>query len=135
MSRLLLVPIMGLIALSCSTDSPLSGENSVASMPHRTTSDLSCSGTFDIELVYLEGERPLRDLDVLMIELAKDRWESIITGDLYDINFRSNPYDEFSSLLQSRVRVNNRVDDIRIFLRVRTLEAAAGSARVTWIRT
>ena len=124
-----------LFAIACSKELPLSGGHSVAPMPHQTTSGVSCPGTFDIELVYLEGERPLRDIDVFMIELAKDRWESIITGDLYDVNFRSNPYNEFSSLLQSRVRVNDRVDDIRIFLRVRRLEDAAGSAWVTWIRT
>ena len=124
-----------LFAVACAKELPLSGGHSIASMPHQTTGDLSCPGTFDIELVYLEGERPLRAIDVSMIELAKGHWESIITGDLYDVNFRSNPYNQFSSLLQSRVRVNDRVDDIRIFLRVRTLEEAAGSAWVTWIRT
>ena len=130
MPRLIAV-LVGAVCLSCSSDPPVSSPVAPAS----PAQNLSCALTFDIEVVYLSGERPLGETEKMLIELAAARWEAIITGDLPDVSFRSSPVDQVSPLLKARVQVNDWVDDIRIFVRVTDLPGnTGGSAWPTWTR-
>ena len=50
-------------------------------------------------------------------EAAKSRWQSIIQGDLPDIDFASNPFAT-SACTPGQQEVNDVVDDVRIFVKV-----------------
>ena len=127
MSRLIV--FLALFALSCSEPSPISP----ASAPPATHID--CEETFDIDLVFLDGERPLTEVHKVLIQSAARRWEAMITDDLPDMSFRSESVNEYSPFLGARVRISDVVDDVRIFFRVKTLaNNTAGSAWVSWLR-
>ena len=76
------------------------------------------TGDFNIELVYLDNGLTTRQRN--LFARAARRWEQVITGDLADVSYYiEHPYDRWDEFLQARVRVNDRVDDVRVFVRVR----------------
>ena len=52
------------------------------------------SGAFDIELVYVHP-RALTVAQKALVRQAADRWEEVIVGDLPNVNFGSNPINEW----------------------------------------
>ena len=131
MSRLFIFVLGVLLCLSCSQQpSPISP----ASGPPATHID--CEGTFDIDLVFLPGEVALTQVHKSLIQLAAGRWEAMIVGDLPDMSFRLDPVNEYSPFLGARLRINDVVDDLRIYFRTKTLDTGmAGSAWVSWTRS
>lgn len=62
---------------------------------------------------------------------------SIITEDLRDTDFSNNPYNEWDADLGTRIRVNDTVDDLRIFVRTISIDGSGdilGRAGSFWIR-
>lgn len=117
------------VVFSCSQQSPISS----SSAPPATHID--CESTFDIEVFYVPGERVLTSTHKVLVELAVQRWEAMIQGDLPDVSFRHYPIDEYSALLEKQIRFSGQVDDLHILFRVKTLSSGAGgTARVSWIR-
>ena len=118
--------------LACSQENPTAATKTAPASP---AANLSCEGTFDIELVYLPGERVIGEVEKMLIELAVSRWEAVITGDLPDMSFVSDPVNDYSPLLKTRVPISGWVDDIRIYIRVTDLPGTTGgSAWPTWVR-
>ena len=67
---------------------------------------------------------------------AANRWEEVITGDLRDVNFTLNPYNEWNDTVNARITVMDVVDDLRIFVRIKKLEEGiAGRGGPFQIRT
>ena len=80
------------------------------------------SGAFDIELVYVHP-RALTVAQKALVRQAADRWEEVIVGDLPNVNFASNPINEWiGSPLNATIRVNDVVDDVRIFVGVQPMD-------------
>ncbi len=71
-------------------------------------------GAFTIELAFIT---PISDGTRLAFEAAKNRWQSIIQGDVPDIDFTSNPLAA-SACTTGQPEVNDVVDDLRIFVKV-----------------
>ena len=62
---------------------------------------------------------------------------SIITEDLRDIDFSTNPYNEWDADLGTRIRVNDTVDDLRIFVRATSIDGSGdtvGKGGAFWVR-
>ena len=77
---------------------------------------------FDIELVYVHP-RALTVAQKTLVRQAADRWEEVIVGDLPNVNFASNPINEWiGSPLNATIRVNDVVDDVRIFVGVQPMD-------------
>ena len=133
MPRLIAFAAAALFVLSCSKD-PLS--TAAPTSPSATSAvQLDCRDTFNIELVYLPGERPLGALEKGLIESAAHRWEAIITGGLSDVSFRGSPVNDYSPLLETYVQIDDVIDDLRIYIRVKDLPGTTGgSAWPTWTR-
>ena len=70
---------------------------------------------FNIDLVFLDRTQ-FTSREREQIQLAADRWESIITGDIEDFSFVNRPYSRYDNLLQTTLEVQDLVDDIRIFV-------------------
>ncbi|MDE2742158.1 MAG: hypothetical protein OXI58_11260 [Gemmatimonadota bacterium] len=136
MARLAFVVVL-LLVLSCSPEQ--SPTAAVAPSPQSrlaAQTTIGCSGTFDIEVVILPGERRLGETELALIDLAATRWESIITDDVPDMSFVRDNVNEYSPFLESQIQINDWVDDLRIFIRVKTLSGGLGGATwVSWIRT
>lgn len=84
---------------------------------------------FRIEIVFLEsasGDGFNASQKELFHEAAA-RWMSIITGDISDIDFSDNPVDEWDDDLKARIRVNDFVDDLRIFVGIGEIDGARGT--------
>ena len=73
-------------------------------------------GAFDIELVFL-NDSDFTSSQKALLQQAATHWMSIITGDIEDVDFSDNPFDEWDSTLNARIRVNDTVDDLRLFVR------------------
>ena len=58
---------------------------------------------------------------------AAARWMSIITGDIPDSDFSHNPVDEWDDELRKRIRVDDFVDDLRIFAGIGDIDGARGT--------
>ena len=84
---------------------------------------------FNIELVFLPDDnnfapsltRTQADTVKKVVRQAAARWESVITGDLPDVDYSSNPFDitiaPFDTTIAShRIRVGDVVDDIRLYV-------------------
>ena len=84
---------------------------------------------FRIEIVFLESSSgdgfnaSQKDL----FHKAAARWMSIITGDVPDSDFSDNPVDEWDDDLNKRIRVNDYVDDLRIFVGIGDIDGARGT--------
>lgn len=71
-------------------------------------------GAFTIELVFIS---PISDVTRTAFEQAKARWESIIQGDVPDVDFALNPLAA-ADCTTGQQEVSDVVDDIRIFVKV-----------------
>ena len=93
---------------------------------------------FNIELVFLRmpGD-PILSLEQKKVyRNAADRWEEVITGDVQDIDFTYDPTNDWSPLLEASYSVDDKVDDLRVFIRVMDLEEdTAGLAWRPWVRS
>ena len=84
---------------------------------------------FRIEIVFLESSSgdgftaSQKDL----FHMAAARWTSIIAGDIPDSDFSDNPVDEWDDDLNNRIRVNNYVDDLRVFVGIGDIDGARGT--------
>lgn len=96
------------------------------------------TGDFNIELVFVErpGDEELSPADKDVFQRAVKRWEQVILNDMPPVNYTHQPKSEWSSFLQTRIEVQDVVDDLRVFVRIMDLgENIAGSSTVTWVRT
>ena len=71
-------------------------------------------GNFNIELVFVDNS--FTSSQKAIFQQVAGRWMSIITEDIRDIDFSVNPYNAWDVYL-GRIRVNDTVDDLRIFVR------------------
>ena len=95
------------------------------------------TGDFNIELVFLSkpGDPVLSQAAKAVFQRAAARWEQVILNDVPPINYTHNPKSQWSSFLQTRVEVQDVVDDLRVFVRIMDLgEDLIGSAAPTWVR-
>ncbi len=94
------------------------------------------SGDFNIELVFVNDNDFTSSQKAVFQQVAR-HWMSIITEDLLDIDFSTNPYNEWDADLGTRIRVNDTVDDLRIFVRATSIDGSGdtlGRAGAFWIR-
>ncbi len=97
------------------------------------------SGTsegFNIELVFVNDNDFTPSQKSVFRQVAR-HWMSIITEDLSDIDFSTNPYNEWDADLGTWIRVNDTVDDLRIFVRATSIDGSGntlGRAGPFWIR-
>ena len=71
---------------------------------------------FNIELVFV-NDSDFTSSQKAVFRQAARHWMSIITEDIKDIDFSINPYNKWDEDLGARIRVNDTVDDLRIFVR------------------
>ncbi|MFV2007950.1 MAG: CARDB domain-containing protein, partial [Longimicrobiales bacterium] len=117
-------------AESCVIDNPaggtwfamLSGASAFSGVT--LTGDLTVvqTGAFTIELVFIT---PIGDEIRAAFEAAKSRWETIIQGDVPDIDFALNPLAA-GDCTTGQPEVNDLVDDIRIFVKVFEIDGPLG---------
>ena len=94
------------------------------------------SGDFNIELVFV-NDNDFTSSQKAVFRQAARHWMSIITEDLMDIDFSTNPYNEWDADLGTRIRVNDTVDDLRIFVRAISIDGSGdtlGKGGPFWIR-
>jgi CARDB/Bacterial pre-peptidase C-terminal domain/Bacterial Ig-like domain/Leishmanolysin len=118
-------------AESCVIDDPAGGTwfamLSGASAFSGVTLDLTVvqpppPGAFTIELVFIS---PISDGVRAAFEAAKSRWQTIIQGDVPDIDFALNPLAADDCTI-GQPEVNDVVDDIRIFVKVFEIDGPLG---------
>ena len=100
-----------------------------------STSGMS-GGNFNIELVFV-NDNDFTSSQKAVFQQAARHWMSIITEDLRDTDFSTNPYNEWDVDLGTWIRVNDTVDDLRIFVRATSIDGsgdALGRAGPFWIR-
>ncbi len=97
---------------------------------------------FNIRLIFVEArwERKLSEADREIFIRAAHRWERVITADVPDIDFRDFPIEQFSENLGAPIAWDTVVDDLLIFVRLRSLSHLglgdiAGSATVEYVRS
>lgn len=84
---------------------------------------------FRIEIVFLEsssGDGFNASQKALFHEAAV-RWMSIVTADIPDSDFSNNPVNEWDDDLKQRIRVNDFVDDLRVFVGIGNIDGARGT--------
>ncbi len=84
---------------------------------------------FQIEIVFLESASGdgFSASQKALFHKAAARWMSIITGDIPDSDFSDNPVDEWDDELKKQIRVNDFVDDSRIFAGIGDIDGAKGT--------
>ncbi len=84
---------------------------------------------FRIEIVFLDSSSGdgFSASQKALFHRAAVRWMSIITGDIPDSDFSDNPVDEWDDDLKKQIRVNDFVDDLRIFLGIGEIDGAKGT--------
>ena len=84
---------------------------------------------FRIEIVFLESSSDdgFNASQKALFHRAAVRWMSIIDGDIPDSDFSDNPVDEWDDDLEKRIRVNDYVDDLRIFVGIGDIDGAKGT--------
>ena len=93
-------------------------------------------GNFNIEIVFV-NDNDFTPSQKAVFRQAARHWMSIITEDLRDIDFSTNPYNEWHADLGMRIRVNDTVDDLRIFVRAISIDGSGdtvGKGGPFWIR-
>ncbi len=93
-------------------------------------------GDFNIELVFVNDD-DFTSSQKAVFQQAARHWMSIITEDLRDTDFSTNPYNKWDADLGTRIRVNDIVDDLRIFVRAVEIDGfgdTAGKGAPFWIR-
>ena len=76
----------------------------------------STAGAFHIDLVF-PNDSDFTASQKALFQQAATHWMSIITEDLPDIDFSTNPVNQYSEWLSLLIRVNDTVDDLRIYVR------------------
>ena len=84
---------------------------------------------FNIELVFLNSVLTSSQSDSVtkIVRQAAARWESVITGDLPEVDHSSNPCDITIVTKKNPIRVDDVVDDLRIFVHVDSIDGAGGT--------
>ena len=84
---------------------------------------------FQIEIVFLESASGdgFSASQKALFHKAAIRWNSIIAGDIPDSDFSDNPVDEWDDDLNKRIRVNDYVDDLRVFVGIGDIDGARGT--------
>ena len=84
---------------------------------------------FRIEIVFLESSSgdAFTTSQKDLFHRAAIRWNSIIAGDIPDSDFSDNPVDEWDDDLNKRIRVNDYVDDLRVFVGIGDIDGARGT--------
>ncbi len=87
---------------------------------------------FNIELVFLNSVLTSSQPDSVkkIVRQAAARWESVITGDLPEVDHSSNPCDitiETKKYTNPPIRVDDVVDDLRIFVHVDSIDGSRGT--------
>ena len=84
---------------------------------------------FRIEIVFLESasDDGFNASQKDLFQRAAVRWTSIIAGDIPVSDFSDNPVDEWDDDLNKRIRVNDYVDDVRIFVGIGDIDGARGT--------
>ena len=93
-------------------------------------------GNFNIELVFV-NDNDFTSSQKAVFRQAARHWMSIITEDLRDTDFSANPYNEWDADLGTRIRVNDTVDDLRIFVRAVSIDGSGdtvGKGGPFWVR-
>lgn len=81
--------------------------------------------TFNIDLIFVRPNA-FTPHEKGILSRAVERWEEIITEDVPDVDYSKNPIDEWDEDLQGRIVVQDRVDDLRIFVNERPIVNAGG---------
>ena len=87
---------------------------------------------FNIELVFLNSVLTSSQPDSVkkVVQQAATRWESVITGDLPEVDHSSNPCDvtiETKKYTNPPIRVDDVVDDLRVFVHVDSIDGPGGT--------
>ena len=89
---------------------------------------------FNIELVFLNSVLTSSQSNSVkqIVRQAATRWESVITGDLPEVDHSSNPCDVDITELTKKydnppIRVDDVVDDLRIFVHVDSIDGSLGT--------
>lgn len=134
MSRLFAFVLVALFVLSCSQQSPPTAALSESHVQSAvgSGSDECPTKAFNIEFQFLPSvDYPLR----LALQRAANRWESVIQGDLPDINLLADPLDEWDTHLKTRVYFAGILDDLLIIVRGMPLDGQTiASSSVSYIR-
>ena len=75
----------------------------------------STAGAFHIDLVF-PNDSDFTSSQKALFQQAATHWMSIITEDLPDIDFSTNPVNQYSEWLSISIRVNDTIDDLRIYV-------------------
>ena len=78
---------------------------------------------FKIELVFLNNGTPSQDSAFIA---AADRWMNILSGELGDIDFSSNPVAA-NMCFEGQPEVSDTVDDLRVFVFILPIDGALGA--------
>lgn len=133
MPRLIVFAATALFTLSCSQEKPTAQPTAPRVQDAKASGSDECpTEAFNIEFQFLEGvDYPLR----LALQRAANRWESVIQGDLPDIDLRTDPLDEWDTHLKTRVYFAGIIDDLRIIVRGMPLSGETlASSSVSYIR-
>lgn len=108
---------------------PVSGESDTGNNCSHAVGVTVTSSSFRIELVFIEGANGDRfnASQKALFHRAAARWMSVITGDIPGSAFSDNPVDEWDDDLNARIRVNDFVDDLRIFAGIGEIDGARGT--------
>ena len=84
---------------------------------------------FHIEIVFLESSSGdgFNVSQKALFQEAAARWMSIITADIPDSDFSDNPVNEWDDDLELRIRVDDYVDDLRIFAGIGNIDGTKGT--------
>ena len=99
-----------------------------------TNPDDVATPDFKIEIVFINHGTPSQDATFIA---AANRWMSILSGELPDVDFSSNPVSA-NKCVQGQSAVDDTVDDLRIFVDISPIDgplATLGQAGPCQIRT
>ena len=92
-----------------------------------TTMDISLGGAvvpFDIELVFIDNGTASQDA---VFQAAADRWMAIIAVDVFDVDFSVGAPLGADQCIDGQAAVSDIVDDIRIYVRIITIDGVGGT--------
>ena len=93
-------------------------------------SSLEVESDFNIKLVYLDEGLTQRQKNKMA--RAARRWEQVIRGDLADVSYYiDHPFSQWDDLLQARVNVKDKIDDVRVFVRVKPTNHHTAAGQVS----
>ena len=114
-------PLSKCVLLSITLSSPLLSCGDGRTDPPEPIDDTD----YSIELVFINHGTPSQDAAFIA---AADRWMTILQGDLSDVDFSPNPV--LANTCGQGVQhpeVSDTIDDLRIFIDIRSLDGPAGT--------